>query len=235
MAQPLRLAAGPPAPGGMVAGLLDRPAAGESGVPVLLTHGAGGDASGAGLAALATGLAAAGHVVVRCNMAYREAGRATPPLAEKSVPAYRAAYEDCRHQLDQPGAGPWVVGGKSYGGRVASLAVAGGMEAVALVFYGYPLHPPGRPESLRVAHWPAISVPCLFLQGTQDPFCDLDLLRRHLPELGGPATLHVVDGGDHSLQVRGARAPDGRPRSVAAVMAGLAAVVSAWLAGGASG
>lgn len=220
-------------------GFLDRPAAGGAGIPLLLTHGAGGDAAGAGLAALATGLAGAGHLVVRFNMAYREAGRATPPAAEKSVPGYLAAYADCRHQLDQPGSGPWALGGKSYGGRVASLAVSAGravgseagVEAAALVFYGYPLHPPGRPESLRVAHWPAINVPCLFLQGTEDPFCDLDLLRRHLPELGGPATLHVVDGGDHSLQVRGAKAPDGRARSSAAVMAALAPIVSAWLAG----
>ena len=109
------------------------------------------------------------------------------------------------------------------------MAVAGGMEAAALVFYGYPLHPPGRPESLRVDHWPAITAPCLFLQGSHDPFCDLELLRAHLPELGGPATLRVVEGGDHSLQVRGGKAPDGKPRTAGRVLADLAPGISEWL------
>ena len=196
-------------------------------VPVALTHGAGGDVHGAGLQALAEGLAALGHTVVRFNLPYREAGRSSPPAAEKSVPGYREGYEAARARIGDER--PWAVGGKSYGGRVASLAVAEGMEAAALVFYGYPLHPPGKPEALRVAHWPSITVPCLFLEGTQDPFCNLDLLREHLPSLGGPATLHVVEGGDHSLQVRASSSPDGRPRSPARVMAELAPVVSSWL------
>lgn len=194
-------------------------------VALLLTHGAGGDLAGAPLAALAKGVAAGGHTVVRFNMAYREAGRASP-LARNSVPGYRAAFDDARRQL---GDGRWAAGGKSYGGRVASLAVADGMEVAGLVFYGYPLHPPGRPEAIRVAHWPSIQVPCLFLQGSRDPFCTLDLLRRHLPELGGPATLHVVDGGDHSLQVRAKDAPEGKALAPPAVLAGLAPLVAHWL------
>jgi predicted alpha/beta-hydrolase family hydrolase len=195
--------------------IVDAGAPPGGGVPVLLTHGAGGDVHGAGLAALATGLAGLGHTVVRFNLPYREAGRSSPPAAEKSVPGYREGYEAARARIG--GGRPWAVGGKSYGGRVASMAVADGMDVGALVFYGYPLHPPGKPESLRVAHWPSITVPCLFLEGTRDPFCDLDLLREHLPSLGGPATLHVVEGGDHSLQVRRSLVPD------------LAPVVSEWL------
>ena len=207
--------------------VVDRGAPPNLGAPVLLTHGAGGDVHGAGLQALAQRLAALGHTVVRFNLPYREAGRSSPPAAEKSVPGYREGYEAARDAVgDSRG---WAVGGKSYGGRVASLAVAEGMEVAALVFYGYPLHPPGKPESLRVAHWPSITVPCLFLVGTEDPFCNLDLLREHLPSLGGPATLHVVEGGDHSLQVRASSSRDGRPRSPARVMADLAPVVSAWL------
>lgn len=228
----LRLVAGPPAPDGLVRAVLDRPAvpAGPPRLPVLLTHGAGGDCLGPPLAALAAGLAAAGHPVVRFNLPYRQAGRATPPVAEKSVPGYRSAYEDARSQV--PGSpGPWAVGGKSYGGRVASLAVAAGMEAAALVFYGYPLHPPGKPEALRVAHWPEIRVPCLFLQGSEDAFCDLSLLRAHLPELGAPATLEIVEGGDHSLQVRAKSSLDGKAASAPAVMNRLAPLVAAWLEG----
>ncbi|HLI57878.1 MAG TPA: alpha/beta family hydrolase [Actinomycetota bacterium] len=225
----LKLAAGPPAPDGLVSAVLDEAAPG-SGVPVLLTHGAGGDLAGAPLAALARGLAAAGHAALRFNLAYREAGRAAAPLAERSVPGYRAVLEDAQTKLPALGR-RWAVGGKSYGGRVASLAVAAGMEVAGLVFYGYPLHPPGRPEAVRVAHWPAIRVPCLFLQGSLDSFCTLDLLRAHLPELGAPATLHVVDGGDHSLQVRASDAPGGRARGAPQVLAELAPLVGRWLDG----
>lgn len=226
----LTLAAGPPAPDGLVPAVVDpaSPDTGGGGVSLLLTHGAGGDLAGPPLAALARGVAAGGHTVVRFTMAYRHAGRASPPLAEKSVPGYRAAFEDAQRQL---GGGRWAAGGKSYGGRVASLAVAAGMPVAGLVFYGYPLHAPGKPDALRVDHWPSITVPCLFLQGSQDPFCTLDLLRSHLPELGGPATLHVVDGGDHSLQVRAKDAPDGKAHAAPEVLAGLGALVARWLDG----
>ncbi|MGH2718360.1 MAG: alpha/beta hydrolase family protein, partial [Actinomycetota bacterium] len=125
----------------------------------------------------------------------------------------------------------WAAGGKSYGGRVASLAVAGGMQVAGLVFYGYPLHPPGKPESLRVGHWPEITVPCLFLQGSHDTFCTLELLRQHLPELGGPATLHVVEGGDHSLQIRAKDVPDGKAMTAPVTLARLAPLVARWLDG----
>ena len=189
-----------------------------------LTHGAGNDLTSRGLVAFAGGVAAAGHVAVRFNLPYRERGRRSPPAAERSVDGYRAAFDDAKATI-----GPrlaWAAGGKSYGGRVASLAVADGMAADALVFYGYPLHPPGAPERLRVDHWPAIDVPCLFLEGTSDPFCDLDLLREHLPRLKGDATLHVVDGGDHSLRVRRG---EGRPaRGEVDVLAELAAVAASW-------
>jgi uncharacterized protein len=196
---------------------------------VLLTHGAGGDARAAGLTALAKGLAARGHPAGRFDLPYRVAGRKTPPAAEQSAPAFTEALAAARKAF--PGVPAWAVGGKSYGGRVASLAVAAGLEAAALIFYGYPLHPPGRPDRLRVDHWPAIRVPCLFLEGTHDPFCDLDLLRSHLPSLGGPATLHVVEGGDHSLKVAASRSPDGRGHPESEVLEQLAAVCARWLEG----
>jgi predicted alpha/beta-hydrolase family hydrolase len=195
---------------------------------VLLTHGAGGDSRGAGLTALARGLARLGHPVGRFDLPYRVAGRRTPPKAELSAPAFGDALASAR--IAQPDVAAWAVGGKSYGGRVASLAVAGGLDAAALVFYGYPLHPPGRPDRLRVDHWPSIRVPCLFLEGTADPFCDLDLLREHLPSLGGPAMLEVVEGGDHSLAVAATRSPDGHARPTDEVLSGLVPAVATWLA-----
>lgn len=187
------------------------------GPAVLLTHGAGGDMEGRGLSA--GGLAGEGHLAVRFNLPHRESGRASPLPAERAAASYRAVFEEVRRRLAPRRA--WAAGGKSYGGRVASLAVAEGMQAAALIFYGYPLHPPGRPDRLRVDHWPSVRVPCLFLQGTRDPFCSLELLEAHLGALGGPATVHRVESGDHSLRVPG--------QGEAVVMSELAATVSAWL------
>jgi uncharacterized protein len=194
--------------------------------PFFLTHGAGGDLNTPGLKALAEGLAAAGHLVVRADLPYRAAGRSTPPAAEKSVPGFTESFLEAKHLF-----GPeerWVVGGRSYGGRVASMAVAEGLESAGLLLYSYPLHRPGDPSQPRIAHWPKIEVPALFLEGTNDPFCDLDLLNTLLPQLGGPATLHLVQGGDHSLKVAAARAPDGKPRSERTVVLGLVQVIEDW-------
>lgn len=202
------------------------PSPGRTGV--LLTHGAGGDLDAAGLVPLAEGLAAAGLTVVRANLPYRQAGRPLPPRADRAVPGLRRILEEADALV---GGLPWVLGGKSYGGRVASLAVASGTAALGLLLYGYPLHPAGEPERLRVGHWPDIAVPCCFLQGTRDRLCGLDLLRDNLGLLPVPPRLEVVEGGDHSLHVRGMDRPDGCPAPPAEVLAGLAPGVAAWIAG----
>ena len=192
-----------------------------------LTHGAGGDRNTPGLMALAEALAANGHLVVRADLPYRAAGRSTPPAAEKSVPGFTQSFLDAKRRFGPEV--PWVVGGRSYGGRVASMAVAEGLEVAGLVLYSYPLHRPGDPSQPRVAHWPRIKVPTLFLEGTNDPFCDLDLLSAHLPELSGPATVHLIPGGDHTLKVAAARAPDGKARSERSVVLSLAPVIESWI------
>jgi predicted alpha/beta-hydrolase family hydrolase len=91
--------------------------------------------------------------------------------------------------------------GKSMGGRMASRIAARGADLDALVMLGYPLHPAARPQQARVDHFPQIRVPSLFVQGTRDSLCQLDGLRPALATLAGAATLHVVDGGDHSFKV----------------------------------
>lgn len=197
-----------------------------TGPAFFLTHGAGGDLEGDGLVALADAVAEQGHLVVRANLPYREAGRKSPPRATTAVTGYRRLFDTARAKL-APSA-PWVAGGKSFGGRVASLAVADGMEASGLLFYGYPLHPPGRPEKLRVDHWPSVMVPCLFLQGTRDSFCDLDLLDANLRKLPRRASVHVVDGGDHSLRIAKKASEDGRVHHATEVVGGLGDVVSTW-------
>jgi len=95
-----------------------------------------------------------------------------------------------------------ALGGRSLGGRVCSLAVAGGLPALALVLVSYPLHPPGRPDQLRVAHFPDLRVPCLFVSGTRDTFATPDELTTAAKAIAGPATHVWIDGGDHGLRSR---------------------------------
>ena len=220
----LKLASGDPR-AESVSAVIDLPER-PRGHGLMLTHGSGSDLASRGLTALSQGVARQGHPSVRFNLPYREQGAAFPPAAEKSVPAFTRIAAGARAKL-----GPrrqWIVGGRSYGARVASMAVAEGLPAKGLVFYSYPLHPPGKLQELRVAHWPRITVPCLFLQGTDDEFCDLALLVTHVTQLGAPATIHVVDGGDHALQVPAAK--DRARREEEETLETLARVVAKWIA-----
>jgi uncharacterized protein len=194
---------------------------------VLLTHGAGGDLDGAGLVALAEVLASQGHQVVRANLPHREQGKRGAPRADRSVGAFKQIVAAAKAELSDDR--PWILGGKSYGGRVASMAVADGVSAAGLLFYGYPLHPPGKQDQLRVSHWPAVGVPCLFLQGERDTFCDIGLLEEKVTKLPRRATIHVVPGGDHSLDVSAKAAPDGVRRSAEDVIADLEDVIARWV------
>jgi uncharacterized protein len=198
------------------------------GPAVLLAHGAGGDLDGAGLVALAEVLADLGCRVVRTNLPHREAGQRTAPRADRSVAAYRQITDVVRQRF--PREHRWVLGGKSYGGRVASMAAAEGLDCEGLLFYGYPLHPPGKTEQLRVSHWPSVPVPCLFLQGARDPFCNIDLLEENVTKLPRRANVHVVPGGDHSLEVRARDSADGSRQDAPAVIAGLREPLRSWLA-----
>jgi uncharacterized protein len=129
------------------------------------------------------------------------------------VGAWKAAFAEAGSRAR---GAPVAAGGKSFGGRMASVAVAEGMEAAGLVFLGYPLHPPGKPERIRDEHLYGIRAPMLFLQGTRDPFADPVLLAGVVKKLGRRATLHPVEGGDHSFNVRGVKAS---PRDVGASLA----------------
>ncbi len=197
------------------------------GPAVLLTHGAGGDLDGDGLVALAEVLADLGCRVVRTNLPHREAGAKPAPRADRSVAPYRQIVERVREQF--PRESRWVLGGKSYGGRVASMAAAEGLACEALLFYGYPLHPPGKTEQLRVSHWPSVPVPCLFLQGDRDTYCDLDLLEQNVTKLPRRATIAVVPGADHHLEQRAKHSPDGTARGAAEVIPGLREDLRSWL------
>ncbi|MFP4311930.1 MAG: alpha/beta family hydrolase [Nitriliruptoraceae bacterium] len=203
---------------------------------MLLLPGAGGSLDSGPLVALAEVAAAAGALVVRANLPHHERG-GRAPRASTSVPAVTAILRAARTAFDlDPALGsdpavPWVLGGRSYGARVASLAIAGGLPAAGLLCSGYPLHPPGRPDKLRVGHWPQVAVPVLLIQGDTDPMADLPLLEQHRHKLPRRSTLLVVPGGDHALRVTRARSPDGTARSPTQALQQVADGVTAWLAG----
>jgi predicted alpha/beta-hydrolase family hydrolase len=173
---------------------------GDGGGPVLgLAHGAGNGMDAPLLVGLAGGLAAAGVSCLRFNFPYKEKGRKAPDREPVLRDAWSAAFEEAGRHGD-----PVWAGGKSMGGRIASMMAADGSLAVAgLVFVGYPLHAPGRTDRIRDAHLAEVGVPMLFLQGTADRLARWDLLEGAVRRLGNRAVLHPVEGGDHSFRVRG--------------------------------
>jgi predicted alpha/beta-hydrolase family hydrolase len=189
---------------------------------LVLAHGAGAGMRHRFLEAAAARLAARGIATFRYQFPYMEAGSGRPDRPPKLVAAVRAAVAAAAREA--PGL-PLLAGGKSMGGRMTSTAAAEeplpGVRG--LVFFGFPLHPPGRPGTERAAHLAAVSAPMLFLQGTRDDFAGLDLLRPVLAPLGALATLHVVDGADHSFGVRKASGRTGEE-----VLDELADAVAAW-------
>jgi uncharacterized protein len=168
-------------------------------VTVILGHGAGADQGSDFMTRFATGLAARGLNAVTFNFLYTAQGRRVPDANKALEACFRAVIKAVRHK--KIGRGTLVIGGKSLGGRIASQIAAAGADVEGLVFLGYPLHPPGRPEQLRTKHLPDIKAPMLFVQGSRDAFGTPDELRPILTELKTPADLYVVDGGDHSIKV----------------------------------
>lgn len=189
-----------------------------AGSPVLVVaHGAGAGMDHPFLVGFARAANDLGVATMRFNFPYVDAGRRSPDTPAVAVGTWLAAFSAA---ADRAGGAAVAAGGKSFGGRMASLAVAEGMPAAGLVFLGYPLHAPGKPERIRDEHLYGISVPMLFVEGTRDPFARADLLAGVLKKLGKVATLHSVEGGDHSFKVRGVKAD---PREVGASLAPVAA------------
>jgi len=189
---------------------------------LVLAHGAGAGMRHPFLETIAQALGERGVATYRYEFLYMEkrSGRPDPPAVAQA--RVREAVIDAA--LVAPGL-PVFAGGKSFGGRMTSQAQAHeplpGVHG--LVFLGFPLHPPGRPSSARAAHLSDVQVPMLFLQGTRDEFAGLDLLRPIVKKLGTSATLHIVEGGDHSFKVlkRTGRTED-------EVMNELADTITAW-------
>lgn len=167
--------------------------------------GAGSGYDAPFLVGFCAGLHERGIASLRFNFVYREKGRSAPDREPVLRATWLAAFAEATRRARGL---PVFAGGKSMGGRYASMCVADGMEAAGLVFLGYPLHPPKDPEALRDAHLYGIRVPMLFLQGTRDPFARPDKLAPVLKRLGRRAQLQPVEGGDHSFRVKGGTRDD---------------------------
>ena len=175
----------------------------RSGSTLILGHGAGSNQLSGFMRLFANGLAERGLDVVTFNFLYMEQGRHVPDPKPKLEACYVAVIDTASKHKKLKG-NVVAIGGKSMGGRIASQVAAqpdSAQEIGALVFLGYPLHPPGRPDKLRDAHLPEIKAPMLFVQGSRDAFGTPDELRAVFKKHHLSPTLHVVEGGDHSLKV----------------------------------
>jgi hypothetical protein len=173
---------------------------------------------------LAQALARVGVATLRYQFPSRETGKSrpdTPAVATATVAAAVAVARSGQPKL------PWFAGGKSFGGRMSSTAAAEGLLAGVrgLVFYGFPLHPAGRPAITRADHLARVGLPMLFLQGTHDDLAEIDLIRQVAAGLGPRATLHEIAGADHAFRV-----PTRTGRTAGDVIDELARVTAVWMA-----
>ena len=181
-------------------------AAGTSIATLVFGHGAGAGQDHPWMVRVAHGFAAHGIRVVTFDFPYMEKkkrGAPDPPAVLEA--AFASVWREASV------GGPMFAGGKSMGGRIASqVAAAGGFDPApaGLAFFGYPLHPPGKPNQRRDKHLPRITAPMLFLQGTRDPFGSPEEMRELVAELPG-ARLEILDGGDHSLAAPKSQDPKG--------------------------
>jgi uncharacterized protein len=168
---------------------------------LILAHGAGAGQRSGFMVATGRALAERGILTATFDFPYMAAGRKVPDRAPVLEDAWRESIAHARQRPEFNGL-PLFIGGKSMGGRIASQAAAASALPIAgLVFLGYPLHPPGKPDKRRDAHLPSISAPMLFVQGSNDAFGSAHEIRELLPRLNDGTELYEVEGGDHSFKV----------------------------------
>jgi len=198
-----------------VRGFIHRPE-GEAVDGLVLSHGAGSNANASLLVALANAFAGAGFTVLRCDLPFRQHRRFGPPRpgdAERDREGLRNAAAAIRQQ----GCKRVFLGGHSYGGRQATILSSEQPDiAAALLLLSYPLHPPRKPEQLRVKHLPGMKVPALFVHGTRDPFGSVEEMESALKLIPAKTQLLVVEGAGHDLGFKGKAVREGLPESVVA-------------------
>ena len=181
-----------------VVGFIHEPE-GEAIGGLVLTHGAGANCGSELLVKLAAELAGVGWAVLRCDLPFRQKRRFGPPSpaqAPADQEGLRAALREMRSRIQ----GPVFLGGHSYGGRQASIVAAeSGKELAGLLLLSYPLHPPGKAEQLRTAHFKGIETSCLFLHGTADPFASPDEMKTATALIPAKTKLLFLEGVGHDL------------------------------------
>jgi predicted alpha/beta-hydrolase family hydrolase len=167
---------------------------------LVMAHGAGAGMKHSFMDAMAHALAANGIATLRYQFPYMEQHRRVPDAPKVLTATVAAAVKVAAKSAPKL---PLFAGGKSMGGRMTSQAAADQLlpDVRGLIFFGFPLHPPKRPSVKRADHLKLVSQPMLFLQGTRDDLADLSLLRPICKELESKATLHVIEGADHSFHV----------------------------------
>jgi len=171
---------------------------GDTSTVFVCAHGAGGNMADKSMIAVTRALAARGLSTVRFNFLYKEKRSSRPDPMPKLKDTTTAVVERARAELDPR---TLIIGGRSMGGRAASMLAADGFDCSGLLLLAYPLHPPGNPDQLRDAHMPSIRVPVLCVNGTRDPFCTPELMKRVLERVTTPWEMLWLDGADHSFHV----------------------------------
>jgi len=196
-------------------------ASGDRSTVFVCAHGAGGSMSDKGMLTVTRALGSRGLDIVRFNFLYKQKRSSRPDPMPRLKETTAAVVARVREEL---GPKTLIIGGRSMGGRAASMLAADGFDCTGLFLLAYPLHPPGRPEQLRDAHLPAIRVPVLCVNGTRDPFCTPELMNRAIEPVTAPWQMHWIDGADHSFHV-----PKSSGRGDAQVMTEVADVAEAWV------
>lgn len=178
---------------------LHEPALSDGEAPLFIfAHGAGGNMSDRGMLAVSKVLVARGISVVRFNFLYKEKGSGRPDPMPRLMATTAAVVDRARSELSPQ---TLIIGGRSMGGRAASMMAAEGYDCDGLLLYAYPLHPDGNRQKLRDAHLPKIRVPVLCFNGTRDGLCHRDLMEAALKTVQTDWTMHWLDGADHSFHV----------------------------------
>ena len=186
-------------------------------------HGAGGNMNDGGMQKTARALVSRGVNLVRFNFMYKERKSRRPDPMPKLKECFSAVVDRVRSELNPA---KLIIGGRSMGGRAASMMAADGYDCDGLLLYAYPLHPAGQPAKLRDAHLPSIKVPVLCFNGTRDALCTPSLMEAALKTVTTDWTMHWIDSADHSFHVLKSTG-----RTDAEVMAEIASASRTWIAG----
>lgn len=188
---------------------------------ILLAHGAGAGMEHLFMSDLAKALTEQGFRVIRFNFPYKERGKKMPGSPKEAVACWEALVEYVHQKHPEE---PLFIAGKSYGGRMASHLIAqnGRSNVAGIIYYGFPLHAPGKPSTKRAVHLPLVKLPQLFLQGTNDKLADINLLKEVVEPLD-QASLVPFDHADHSF-----KAPKSQGISPKEMITQLAKETAAW-------